>query len=98
MSDLAASALPATGAQHDDRRRADLHDPAVRRALLADAAARANRFLDGLAERSVAPKPEAVRALAGWDTPMPDGPGDPHEVLARLDELGSPATLGIAGP
>ena len=32
------------------------------------------------------------------DEPFPDGPSDAGDVLALLDEVGSPATMGIAGP
>jgi glutamate/tyrosine decarboxylase-like PLP-dependent enzyme len=65
--------------------------------LLADAAARATRYLEELPERRVAPTAEAVRALGAWATPMPDHPTDPREVLRSLDELGSPATMAMAG-
>ncbi|HVF60916.1 MAG TPA: aminotransferase class V-fold PLP-dependent enzyme [Thermoanaerobaculia bacterium] len=65
--------------------------------LLQDAAARAARYLDGLAARRVAPAAEAVRGLAAWDTPMPAGPTAAAEVLRLLDEVGSPATMGMAG-
>ena len=68
------------------------------RDLLSDAAKRATRYLEEIQSRSVAPSPEAVAGLAAWDTPLPDGPTDPAEVLRLLDEIGSPATMGIAGP
>ncbi|HEX9671470.1 MAG TPA: aminotransferase class V-fold PLP-dependent enzyme [Thermoanaerobaculia bacterium] len=65
--------------------------------LLQDTAARAARYLDGLAARGVAPSPAAVRGLAAWDTAMPAGPTAAAEVLRLLDEVGSPATMGMAG-
>lgn len=65
--------------------------------LLQNAAERAARYLAGLAERPVRPDPAAIEALAAFDTPLPTSPTDPAEVLARLDELGSPATMGSAG-
>jgi glutamate/tyrosine decarboxylase-like PLP-dependent enzyme len=71
--------------------------PATTRDLLSDAADRASRYLDGLPERRVSPAPEAVRALAAWDTAFPEEPTDPAEVLRLLDEVGSPATMGMAG-
>ena len=71
---------------------------AARRGLLDDAAARAQRYLDGLEARPVRPDPEAVRGLARWHTPLPDGPTDPREVLRLLDEVGSAATMAMAGP
>ncbi len=71
--------------------------PTTTRELLSDAAARASRYLDTLPERRVSPAPEAVRALAAWDTAFPEEPTDPAEVLRLLDELGSPATMAMAG-
>ncbi|HTM58080.1 MAG TPA: aminotransferase class V-fold PLP-dependent enzyme [Candidatus Udaeobacter sp.] len=70
----------------------------MHRPLIEDAAARAARYLDSLPERPVRPDPEAVKGLAAWDTPLPDAPTDPHEVLKRLDEIGSGATMAMAGP
>ena len=67
-------------------------------ALLHDAAARAIRYLDEIGTRSVAPSPEGVAGLAGFDEELPEAPTDPAEVLALLDEIGSPATVGTAGP
>ena len=68
------------------------------RSLLNDAAARATRYLEQIAARAVAPTPEAVAALSAWDTTLPESASDPAEVLRLLDEVGSPATIGIAGP
>jgi len=71
---------------------------AGRRALLEDAAGRAQAYLAGLAGRRVAPAPEAVAALDRLDFPLPAAGRDPAEVLALLDEAGSPATVATAGP
>lgn len=68
------------------------------RDLLADAARRAQSYLDALPARSVAPSTEAVAALERLDGPLPEGPADPAAVLARLDEIVSPATMAMAGP
>ena len=71
---------------------------AGRPALLQDACRRALAYLDGLAERRVAPDAEAVAALGRLDFPLP-GPGlAGEEVLRMLDEVGSPATVASAGP
>jgi glutamate/tyrosine decarboxylase-like PLP-dependent enzyme len=71
---------------------------AGRPALLEDAQRRALAYLDGLAGRSVAPPAAAVETLARLDFPLP-GPGrDAAEVLALLDDVGSPATVASAGP
>jgi glutamate/tyrosine decarboxylase-like PLP-dependent enzyme len=66
--------------------------------LLADAASRAARYLADVKERSVAPTPEAVSALARLAPPLPARGLAAEEVLALLDEAGSPATLATAGP
>jgi glutamate/tyrosine decarboxylase-like PLP-dependent enzyme len=66
--------------------------------LLEDAARRADRYLESLDDRRVFPDAAALEKLAGLlDTPLRDGPTDAAEVLARLDELGSPATAATAG-
>src|SRR5207247_131322 len=41
-------------------------------ALLADAAARAQRYLERLGDRDVAPSPEAVLALGELEFPLPE--------------------------
>ena len=69
-----------------------------RPALLQDASRRAQRYLAGLADRPVAPSAEAVSALRELDFPLPASGRDPAEVLALLDEIGSPATMASAGP
>jgi glutamate/tyrosine decarboxylase-like PLP-dependent enzyme len=69
-----------------------------RAALLQDACRRALRYLEGLADRPVAPPAEAVRALRRLDFPLPEVGRGAAEVLALLDEIGSPATVASAGP
>jgi glutamate/tyrosine decarboxylase-like PLP-dependent enzyme len=39
-----------------------------------------------------------VARLSGFDVPLQNEPVDPEAVLAQLDELGSPATIAMAGP
>ena len=65
--------------------------------LLAETADRSGRYLAGLPHRSVAPLPEDVARLEALGGPLPDGPADPAEVLALLDDIGSPATVASAG-
>jgi glutamate/tyrosine decarboxylase-like PLP-dependent enzyme len=72
-------------------------DAAALAALLHDAAERSVRYLSGLDGRMVRPTVEALAALGRFKEPMPEEPTDPAEVLARLDELGSPATMATAG-
>jgi glutamate/tyrosine decarboxylase-like PLP-dependent enzyme len=71
---------------------------ALRERLLADAAARARSYLAAIQQRPVAPSATAIEALAELEAPLPEDPQDPAAVLARLDELVSPATMGMAGP
>lgn len=66
--------------------------------LLTDASSRAIRYLDSLEHRSVAPLPAAIAGLRAFDEPLPTGPSDPAQTLQLLDEVGSPATMAMAGP
>lgn len=66
--------------------------------LLAATADRSVRYLKSLESRRVSPSKEAIAALTAFDTPLQDEPIDPAKVLAQLDEIGSPATMAIAGP
>lgn len=65
--------------------------------LLADAAERARRYLAGLDDRPVFPGRVALAALASFDEPLPDRPGDPAATLALLDQAGSAATVLSTG-
>ncbi len=68
------------------------------RHLLENAARRAISYLDTLDSRGVTPMPEAVANLKALDKPFPEETGDPESTLKELDELGSPATMAMAGP
>lgn len=68
------------------------------RTLLLGVADRAIRYLEGLDARSVAPVAGAIERLKKWDEPLPEEPTDPETVVALLDEIGSPATMAMAGP
>jgi glutamate/tyrosine decarboxylase-like PLP-dependent enzyme len=66
--------------------------------LLAEAAQRAARYLDGLEGRAVGPLPGAVERLtAALAGSLPEGPSEPAEILAFLDDYASPATVASAG-
>jgi glutamate/tyrosine decarboxylase-like PLP-dependent enzyme len=65
--------------------------------LLMDAAGRASRYLKQLNDREVAPKPEQISRLDALGGPLPHQPCEAQEVLALLDEFGSPATVATAG-
>jgi glutamate/tyrosine decarboxylase-like PLP-dependent enzyme len=65
--------------------------------LLEDASRRAIRYLETIDNRHVGPKAEALAAMKAFDEPMPLRPTPDAETLAKLDEKGSPATMGITG-
>jgi glutamate/tyrosine decarboxylase-like PLP-dependent enzyme len=65
--------------------------------LLADVAVRASRYVGEIGDRRVAPLPEDVARLARLGGPVPQNPSDPAEVLALLDDIGSPATVTTTG-
>jgi glutamate/tyrosine decarboxylase-like PLP-dependent enzyme len=65
--------------------------------LLTDALQRASRYLHNLDQRPVFPTPDALAALDAFDEPLPQEGTDPAQVLAMLDDAGSPATVGSAG-
>jgi glutamate/tyrosine decarboxylase-like PLP-dependent enzyme len=72
-------------------------DP-VTHSLLANASARAIRYLDSLDSRSAEPSPAGIAGLRAFDEPTPENPSDATETLRLLDEAGSPATSAMAGP
>jgi glutamate/tyrosine decarboxylase-like PLP-dependent enzyme len=65
--------------------------------VLSLAAERARRYIRRVPERNVGPSQAALAALAGFHESFPSSPSDPGEVLAKLDELGSPATVTTTG-
>lgn len=65
--------------------------------LLGAAAARALAYLRDSDGRAVAPAPAAIEALRDLAGPIPSAPTPPAEVLARLDRVGSPATVVTNG-
>jgi glutamate/tyrosine decarboxylase-like PLP-dependent enzyme len=65
--------------------------------LLKSAAERAIRYRESLDERRVAPLPESVARLPELGGPLPQQPTEPDTILALLDEIGSPATVTMAG-
>jgi len=65
--------------------------------LLDEASRRARQYLATLDARAVAPSPQALAALARFDGPLPEHTSSAMEVLAELDEFGSPATMASAG-
>ncbi|WP_051815959.1 pyridoxal phosphate-dependent decarboxylase family protein [Glycomyces tenuis] len=78
----------------------DPHAPEPRTAkaeLLLDAARRAARYVDSSREREVFPSEAALRGLDRIPRELGDAGMESEEVVARLDELGSPATVASPG-
>jgi len=65
--------------------------------LLAETAARAAGYLAGICNRRVSPRAEEVSRLDALGGRLPQSGSDPAEVLALLDEVGSPATVTTSG-
>ena len=66
--------------------------------LLQSVARRASRYLKDIQERRVGPSTAAVHGLNRFLEPIPPGPSAPEDVIRLLDDYGSPATMGMAGP
>ena len=67
------------------------------RQLLESAAARAADYVINVRNRRVSPSDADIAALSGFVEPFPDAPCPPEQVLATLDQLGSPATMASSG-
>jgi glutamate/tyrosine decarboxylase-like PLP-dependent enzyme len=65
--------------------------------LLANTAVRAGRYASEIRSRRVSPLPQSVARLEALGGTLPKGPCDPAEVLALLDDIGSPATVATTG-
>jgi len=65
--------------------------------LLTRTAERAWRYRRSLDDRTVPPTKQAIENLHRFDEPFPSGPTDPEDVIALLDQIGSPATMASAG-
>ena len=65
--------------------------------VLSIAADRARRYVRDIADRRVAPASDSVAALAKFHERFPEHSCDPAEVIAVLDDLGSPATVATTG-
>jgi len=75
-----------------------MRDDTKTRALLEDAARRGITYRESCAERSVAPAPEAFADVSRFIEPLPESGIADEEILAFLDEIGSPASMAMAGP
>jgi glutamate/tyrosine decarboxylase-like PLP-dependent enzyme len=65
--------------------------------LLESVSARSIRYLADLDKRHAGVTKEGLQGLIKFSEPLPDGPRDPAETIALLDEFGSPATVASAG-
>ncbi len=65
--------------------------------LLADTAARAARYVRTINDRRVAPSPESIAQLDALGGALHEHPCDPSELIALLDDYGSPATTASTG-
>jgi glutamate/tyrosine decarboxylase-like PLP-dependent enzyme len=65
--------------------------------LLRHAAETARKYVHGIGQRRVTPTEKDLAALAKFREPFPNGPSDPMQVLDKLDESGSPATVATTG-
>jgi glutamate/tyrosine decarboxylase-like PLP-dependent enzyme len=65
--------------------------------LLTETAARAARYVDAINQRRVAPSPEDVARLEQLGGDLNHHPCDGSQVIAQLDDLGSPATIASTG-
>lgn len=65
--------------------------------LVLDAARRAARYIASSRDRGVYPTDQAMRDLDGFPRELGDEPVPADQVLAMLDDLGSPATVATTG-
>ena len=65
--------------------------------LLEDAARRGIAYRQSCQDRAVAPGAAAVAAVERFIEPLPENGKPDEEVLALLDEVGSPATMAMTG-
>jgi len=68
------------------------------RELLDNAARRGIAYRETVGDRSVAPTRDAVAAVERFVEPLPENGTDDADTLALLDDVGSPASIAVAGP
>ncbi len=66
--------------------------------LLSDTARRAVNYLEKLDSRSVAPDAAALSRLPELREALPENGMPATDVIAQLDEIGSPASMAMSGP
>jgi len=65
--------------------------------LLTETAVRAARYVAAIGDRRVTPDSEEIARLESLGGALPEDPCDPADVLALLDDVGSPATVATTG-
>jgi hypothetical protein len=65
--------------------------------LLADADARAAKYLKSVDDRPAFPSPQSISGLNALAGALPQSPSDPKQMLALLDDIGGPGTTTSAG-
>jgi glutamate/tyrosine decarboxylase-like PLP-dependent enzyme len=73
------------------------HQPKNPVSVLAEAAKRAVKYSETIGARHVTPLPEELARLQPLGGPFPEKSSEPAEVIALLDNLGSPATIASTG-
>ncbi len=68
------------------------------RTLLQASSEIAIRYLEEIGNRKVAPSGEAIDGIERFREQLPESPADPEQVIRMLDEIGSPASVAMAGP
>lgn len=66
--------------------------------ILRDAAERGIRYREEIGARRVGPSVEDVAAVSAFDEVLTDDGCDAAATLAMLDEIGSPASVGMISP
>src|SRR6202161_1243277 len=66
-------------------------------AALDAAVPRARRYVETIADRLVTPSTDALAKLSKFHEPFPEHGAEASDVVATLDELGSPATIALLG-
>jgi len=68
------------------------------REILENAAQRGIAYRETISDRSVAPTTDAVAAVDRFIEPLPEDGMPDVDTIALLDEVGSPASIAVAGP
>jgi glutamate/tyrosine decarboxylase-like PLP-dependent enzyme len=74
-----------------------LEELSKRDELLRRAAETARKYVQGIGERRASPTERDLDNLAKFHEPFPNAPGDPMQILEKLNEIGSPATTATTG-